>query len=133
MSAARRLRACCGSAASCQLSSTAASCLLWLGGFVPAVQHGGFPGEPSVHRKCVHTAHVHENAFSRPHTTFAYTPPFSRPHRPFHAHTALFTYTALLSRTQRRFHVHSAAFTYTAPFSRTHPFLHVFFTFFHVF
>ena len=37
------------SAASCQLSSTAASCLLWLGGFVPAVQHGGFV--PAVARR----------------------------------------------------------------------------------
>ena len=49
LSAARRLRACCGSAASRQLSSTAASCLLWLGGFVPAEQHGGFV--PAVARR----------------------------------------------------------------------------------
>ena len=43
-----------------------------------------FPGGPSVHRKCVHSAHVHENGFSRPPGDFMYTPPFSRPYRGFH-------------------------------------------------
>ena len=43
-----------------------------------------FPGGPSVHRKRVHRAHVHENGFLRPQGAFTYTPPFSRPYRGFH-------------------------------------------------
>ena len=100
-------------------------------------QHGrgSLPGGPSVHRKCVHSAHVHENGFSRPPGDFTYTPPFSRPYRGFHdfhvfsrtfmvfsrpfAH--IFTYVLWFSRPSPVFtptpcfHVHTVIFEFIWP------------------
>ena len=93
------------------------------------------PGGPSVHRKCAHSAHVHENGFSRPPGDFTYTPPFSRPYRGFHdfhvfsrtfmvfarpfAH--IFTYVLWFSRPSPVFtptpcfHVHTVIFEFIWP------------------
>ena len=94
-----------------------------------------FPGGPSVHRKCAHSAHVHENGFSRPPGDFTYTPPFSRPYRGFHdfhvfsrtfmvfsrPFAYIFTYVLWFSRPSPVFtptpcfHVHTVIFEFIWP------------------
>ena len=70
------------------------------------------PGGPSVHRKCVHSAHVHENGFSRPPGDFTYTPPFSRPYRGFHDFHVFFTYIhGFFTSICTHFHVRTLVFT----------------------
>ena len=90
------------------------------------------PGGPSVHRKCAHSAHVHENGFSRPPGDFTYTPPFSRPYRGFHVFSRtfmvfsrpfahIFTYVLWFSRPSPVFtptpcfHVHTVIFEFIWP------------------